>query len=49
MTFDNGRLIIEPQTRPRHTLEELLSQCDESVEVSAEDREWPHRGLSVKS
>ncbi|MGV1779726.1 AbrB/MazE/SpoVT family DNA-binding domain-containing protein [Agrobacterium vitis] len=40
MAVDNGRLVIEPQVRPRYTLEELLSQCDESVEVSAEDREW---------
>ncbi|MGV1769667.1 AbrB/MazE/SpoVT family DNA-binding domain-containing protein [Agrobacterium vitis] len=40
MAVDNGRLVIEPQARPRYTLEELLSQCDGSAEVSADDREW---------
>ncbi|WEO70692.1 AbrB/MazE/SpoVT family DNA-binding domain-containing protein [Agrobacterium vitis] len=42
MTFDNGCLVIEPQERPRYTLEELLSKCDESAEVSEEGREWLH-------
>jgi antitoxin ChpS len=37
---DNGRLVIEPQARPRYTLAELLAQCDASAELSAEDREW---------
>ncbi|MGV1803922.1 AbrB/MazE/SpoVT family DNA-binding domain-containing protein [Agrobacterium vitis] len=40
MTVDSGRLVIEPQARPRYTLEELLAQCDGSADVSAEDREW---------
>lgn len=40
MTIDNGRLIIEPQKRPRYSLEELLAQCDPQAEMSAEDREW---------
>ncbi len=37
---DNGRLVIEPKKRPHYTLEELLAQCDPSVEPTAEDREW---------
>ena len=38
----NGRLIIEPRTRPiySYTLEELLAQCDEIATVPAEDRAW---------
>lgn len=40
MTIDNGCLIIEPQKRPRHSLEELLAQCDSNAEMSEEDREW---------
>lgn len=40
MTIDNGCLIIEPQKRPRYSLEELLAQCDSNVEMSEEDREW---------
>ncbi|ECM9661229.1 PbsX family transcriptional regulator, partial [Salmonella enterica subsp. enterica serovar Infantis] len=40
MTIDNGCLIIEPQKRPRYSLEELLAQCDPHAEMSDEDREW---------
>ena len=40
MTINNGCLIIEPQKRPRYSLEELLSQCDSNAEMSEEDREW---------
>ncbi len=39
MTIDNGCLIIEPQKRPRYSLEELLAQCDPHAEMSEEDRE----------
>lgn len=40
MTIDNGCLIIEPQKRPRYSLEELLAQCDPHAEMREEDREW---------
>jgi antitoxin ChpS len=40
LVVDNGRLVVEPAARPRYTLEELLAQCDASIEISAEDREW---------
>ncbi|MBN7123186.1 antitoxin [Erwinia billingiae] len=40
MTIKNGCLIIEPQKRPRYSLEELLAQCDPKAEMSEEDREW---------
>lgn len=40
LAVDNGRLVIEPNARPRYTLDELLAQCDPSVELTAEDREW---------
>lgn len=40
IAVDNGRLVIEPKKRPHYTLEELLAQCDQSVEPIAEDREW---------
>ncbi|MBI1905649.1 MAG: antitoxin [Rhodocyclales bacterium] len=39
VTIDGGRLVIEPQ-RPRYTLDELLAQCDASVEEGPEDRVW---------
>jgi antitoxin ChpS len=40
LTVDNGLLVVEPQVRPRYTLDELLAQCDGSAEITAEDRQW---------
>ena len=40
LAVDHGRLIVEPSPRPRYTLDELLAQCDASVEISEEDRAW---------
>lgn len=40
MAVDNGRLVIEPRTRPRHTLAELLATSDYSQPQPAEEREW---------
>lgn len=40
LAVDNGRLVVEPATRPRYTLDELLAQCDPAAELTAEDREW---------
>lgn len=37
---ENGRLIVEPQKRPRYTLQELLSQCDPKARTRKRDREW---------
>lgn len=40
LTLDDGRLVVEPQLRPRYTLDELLAQCDASAQITDEDREW---------
>lgn len=40
ITVNNGRLVIEPSTRPRYTLAELLAASDCSKPRSAEEREW---------
>jgi antitoxin ChpS len=40
IVVENGRLLIEPQRKPRYSLEELLAQCDETAETSIEEREW---------
>ena len=40
LVVDGGRLIVEPQPRRRYTLDELLAQCDHTVEPAQEDREW---------
>ncbi|MGC1872589.1 MAG: hypothetical protein WA700_16645 [Acidobacteriaceae bacterium] len=37
---ENGRLIVEPQQRPRYTLEDLLAASDYSQPLSPEEREW---------
>ena len=37
---DHGRLVVEPQLRPRYTLNELLEQCDASAPISEEDHAW---------
>ncbi len=37
---ENGRLIVEPQQRPRYTLEDLLSASDYSQSQPPEEREW---------
>ena len=40
MAIDGGRLVIEAQTRPRYSMDELLAQCDFSKQMTAEEREW---------
>jgi antitoxin ChpS len=40
VAIDGGRLVIEPQARPRYSLDELLAQCDASAEMSTEDQSW---------
>jgi antitoxin ChpS len=37
---EGGRLIVEPQPRPRYSLDDLLGQCDPSAEMTQEDHEW---------
>ena len=32
--------VVDPQPRPRYTLDELLAQCDASAELTDEDRAW---------
>ena len=40
IAVESGRLIIEPQKRPRYTLQELLAQCDPKAARTSEEREW---------
>lgn len=44
LAVEDGRLIVEPQARPRYTLDELLAACDPSAEPTREDREWAAAG-----
>jgi antitoxin ChpS len=46
----SGRLVVEPQRRPRYTLDELLAQCNPKAPRSQEEREWladQHTGREV--
>jgi antitoxin ChpS len=36
----SGRLVVEPQQRPRYTLGELLALCHPKAPRSKEEREW---------
>ena len=40
IAVENGRLIVEPETQKRYSLEELLAQCDASAPIFAEDAKW---------
>ena len=40
LAVDNGRLVVDPQPRPRYTLDELLAQCDGGAELTEGDRSW---------
>jgi antitoxin ChpS len=40
MAVERGRLLVEPQKRPRYTLDELLAQCNRRVPRAKEEREW---------
>ena len=40
MAVQSGRLVVEPQQRPRYSLDELLAQCNPRARRSKEEREW---------
>lgn len=43
LAIDGDRLILQPQPKPRYTLDELLAKCDASSpapEMSEGDRLW---------
>jgi len=40
IAVESGRLVIEPQHRPRYTLDELLAQCNPKAARTKEEREW---------
>ena len=40
IAIESGRLVVEPQQRPRYTLDELLAQCNPKAARSKEERDW---------
>jgi antitoxin ChpS len=44
IAIESGRLVVEPQRRPRYTMDELLAQCNPKAKRSKQDREWLGNG-----
>ncbi|HJT86636.1 MAG TPA: hypothetical protein VJ732_02245 [Bryobacteraceae bacterium] len=40
VTVESGRLVVQPQRRPRYTLSELLAQCNPKAARNKKDGEW---------
>ena len=40
LSIEGERLVIEKRRRPKYTLDELLAQCDFTIPMSDEEREW---------
>ena len=41
LAVEKGRLVVEPQPRPRYTLDELLAQCNPKAPRGGRaEREW---------
>lgn len=42
LAVDRGRLVVEPQARPRHTLDALLAEAEASgtYPLPEDEREW---------
>jgi antitoxin ChpS len=40
LAVERGRLVVEPQQRPRYTLDELLAQCNPKAPRGKGKREW---------
>ena len=44
IAIESGRLVVQPQQRPRYTLDELLAQCNPKAARTKEDCEWVGNG-----
>jgi antitoxin ChpS len=40
IAIERGRLVVEPQQRPRYTLEQLLAQCNPKAHRTRQEQEW---------
>lgn len=40
LAVDNGRLVVDPQPRPRYTLDDLLAQCNGVTALTDDDGTW---------
>ena len=40
LAVDGERLVVQPQTKPKYTLDELLAQCNPEAATAEEDSAW---------
>lgn len=40
VAVDHGRLVVEPQRRPKYILAQLLAESNYAAEPSQQDRDW---------
>lgn len=40
ITVESGRLVIEPESPKKYSLQELLALCDPSAPLNNEDSQW---------
>jgi antitoxin ChpS len=40
IAIESGRLVVQPESRPRYSLDELLAQCDPKARRSSQEKEW---------
>jgi antitoxin ChpS len=40
LAVDGERLVVQPQPKPKYTLDELLAQCDLRAETIEADQAW---------
>jgi antitoxin ChpS len=40
IAIERGRLVVEPQKRPRFTLNDLLAQCRPKARRTGKERDW---------
>jgi antitoxin ChpS len=40
LAVDGECLVIQPQNKPKYTLDELLAQCDAHAPITKKDRAW---------
>ena len=40
IAIESGRLVVQPKSRPRYSLDELLAQCSPKARRSKAEKEW---------
>jgi antitoxin ChpS len=40
LSVEEGRLVIQPASKPRYTIDALLAQCTPDAPISQEEQDW---------